>query len=142
MRGQTRNYYDQVNYQNRYRWNSGDRRMSFRVELNMDRIIEEGCNMLTIIEVTLGEEILVECKIIEVNVLEMDIELTIETNGFKRGRSRSRERYIQVTLEGMIESRSTRSRSSSRASANRDRKRCFKCREYLDQVQEPILIET
>ena len=29
-RGQTRNYYDQGNYQNRYRSNSGDRRMSFR----------------------------------------------------------------------------------------------------------------
>ena len=29
-RGQTRNYYDQGNYQNRCRSNSGDRRMSFR----------------------------------------------------------------------------------------------------------------
>ena len=28
-RGQTRNYYDQGNYQNRYRSNSGDRRTSF-----------------------------------------------------------------------------------------------------------------
>ena len=28
--GQTRNYYDQVNYQNRYRSNSGDRRTSLR----------------------------------------------------------------------------------------------------------------
>ena len=29
-RGQTRNYYNQGNYHNRYRSNSGDRRMSFR----------------------------------------------------------------------------------------------------------------
>ena len=29
-RGQTRNYYDQGNYQNIYRSNNGDRRMSFR----------------------------------------------------------------------------------------------------------------
>ena len=29
-RGQTGNYYKQGNYQNRYRSNSGDRRMSFR----------------------------------------------------------------------------------------------------------------
>ena len=29
-RGQTSNYYDQGNYHNRYRLNSGDRRMSFR----------------------------------------------------------------------------------------------------------------
>ena len=36
------------------------------VELNMDRVIEEGHNILTIIEVTLGEKILEEHKIIEV----------------------------------------------------------------------------
>ena len=30
MRAQTRNYYDQGNYHNRYRSDSGDRRMSFR----------------------------------------------------------------------------------------------------------------
>ena len=29
-RGQSRNYYYQSNYQNRYRFNSGDRRTSFR----------------------------------------------------------------------------------------------------------------
>ena len=29
-RGQTKNYYDPGNYQNRYRFGSGDRRMSFR----------------------------------------------------------------------------------------------------------------
>ena len=45
--GQTRNYYDQGNCQNRYRSNSGERRM-LEVELNVDRIIEEGLNMLTI----------------------------------------------------------------------------------------------
>ena len=36
----------------------------------MDRIIEEGDNMITITEVTLEEEILEECKIIEVTILE------------------------------------------------------------------------
>ena len=43
------------------------------VELNMDRIMKEGDNMLTIIEMALGEEILEECKIIEVKILEVDI---------------------------------------------------------------------
>ena len=38
------------------------------VDLNMDRIIEEGCNMLTIIEMFLGDEIFEECKIIEVKI--------------------------------------------------------------------------
>ena len=48
------------------------------VELSMDRIIEECCNMITIIEVTLGEEILEEHKIIEVKIFEVDIEVTIK----------------------------------------------------------------
>ena len=41
------------------------------VELSIDRIIEEGHNMLTIIEVTLGGEILEEHKITEVKSLEV-----------------------------------------------------------------------
>ena len=43
------------------------------VELNTDRIIEECCNILTIIEMTLEEKHLEECKIIEVKILEVDI---------------------------------------------------------------------
>ena len=48
------------------------------MELSMDRIIEEGNSMLTIIGMTLGQDILEECKIIEVKILEVDIEVTIE----------------------------------------------------------------
>ena len=52
------------------------------VEVGMDRIIyriiEEDCSILTIIEMTLGEEILGGCKIIEVRIIEVDIEITIE----------------------------------------------------------------
>ena len=48
------------------------------VQLGMDRIIEEGCNMLIIIEITLGEEILGQHKIIEVSIIEVDIETTKE----------------------------------------------------------------
>ena len=44
-----------------------------QVELSMDRILGEGCNMLIIIEMTLGE-------IIEVNILDVDIEVIIERN--------------------------------------------------------------
>ena len=47
------------------------------VELSIDKTIEEGCSMMKIIEVTLGEEILEECKIIEVRILEVDIEETL-----------------------------------------------------------------
>ena len=49
------------------------------VELSMDKIIEEGCNMLTIIEITSGEEILGRNKIIKVTILEVDIGTIIET---------------------------------------------------------------
>ena len=54
-KGQTRDYYDQGNYQNSYRSNR-DRRIGechLGVELNIDRIIGEGHNMLRIIEMTL-----------------------------------------------------------------------------------------
>ena len=46
-----------------------------RVGLSMDRIIEEGHNVLTIIEITSEEEILEECKIIEVKILEVHVEV-------------------------------------------------------------------
>ena len=48
------------------------------VELSMDKTIEEGCSMIKIIEVILGEKILEECRIIEVRILEVDIEVTLE----------------------------------------------------------------
>ena len=44
----------------------------------MDRIIEGGHNKLTIIELTLGEEILEECRITEVKILEVDTEVATE----------------------------------------------------------------
>ena len=43
------------------------------VEVSMDRIIEECHNMLILIEMTLGEQILEECKIKEVKLLEVDM---------------------------------------------------------------------
>ena len=67
----------------------------------MDRIIEEGPNMLTIKEVTLGEEILEECKIIEVLILEVDIEVTIEMV-LEEVEVDLEKDNIQVILEGMI----------------------------------------
>ena len=47
-------------------------------ELCMDKTIEEGHSMIKITEVILREEILEECKIIEVRILEVDIEATLE----------------------------------------------------------------
>ena len=39
------------------------------VELSTDKITEEDCSVMKIIEMILGEEILKECKIIEVRIL-------------------------------------------------------------------------
>ena len=75
----------------------------FRVELSMDRIIKEGHSMLIIIEMTLGEEILEECKITEVKILEVDIEVTIEVKTLKEVEVDLEKDNIQVILEGMIE---------------------------------------
>ena len=66
----------------------------------MDRITEEDCSKLTVIEITLREEILERCKIIEVRITEVDVETIIEmitenyrdiyrNDNFGRGRSRS-----------------------------------------------------
>ena len=49
------------------------------VEVSTDRNIEEGHNMLILIEMTLGEKISGKCKIIEVKNLEVDIEVITET---------------------------------------------------------------
>ena len=71
------------------------------VEVSMDRIIEEDCNMLKPIEMILGENVLEECKIIEVRILEMDIEVIIEMTILEEvevGKDN-----IQVILDGMTE---------------------------------------
>ena len=101
-RGKTRNYYDQGNYQNRYRSNSGDRRISFRGRAQSDRIIEESHNMITIIEVTLGVEILEECRITEVKILEVDIEATIKLKTLEEVEIDLQKDSIQVILEETI----------------------------------------
>ena len=53
-------------------------------------------------------------------------------NAYNRGRNRSRERTFKRNYSsGRDRSLSnSRSRSGSRASTNRDRIRCYKCREY------------
>ena len=54
---------------------------------------------------------------------------TYRNDNYERGRSRSRDRqYLDNTRRS--DRCSSRSRSGSRASTNRDRIRCYKCREY------------
>ena len=79
-------------------------------------------------------------------------------DGYNRGRDRSRERSFSGNYNGN-RTRSTsnsRLRSGSRASTNRDRIRCYNCREYdhfardcstsraerdLDQLQQMLNLE-
>ena len=56
-------------------------------------------------------------------------------DNFDRGRSRSRERQYSDSFIRNEQS-SSRSRSGSRASANRYRIQCFKCREYEHFAKE------
>ena len=72
------------------------------VELSIDRIIEEGSNMITVIEMTLGEEILEEHKIIEVKISEVDIKVTIEMKTLEEVEVDLEKDSIQVILEEMI----------------------------------------
>ena len=73
------------------------------VELSIDRIIEEGSLMLIVIEMTKGEKILEECKIIEVKILEVDIEATIEMTTSEEVEVGLWKDNIHVILEGIIE---------------------------------------
>ena len=67
----------------------------------MHKTIEEGHSMIKITEVTLGEEILEECKIIEVTLLERDIEVTLEMTTLKQEEVGLEKDSIQVFLEEM-----------------------------------------
>ena len=86
------------------------------------KTIEKVPSMIRIIE----EETIEEHKIIEDKPLEGNIEVTM---GGGRGRSRLRDRQCSETFRSNDRS-GTRSGSGSRGSPNRDRIRCFKCREY------------
>ena len=65
-------------------------------ELSMDKIVEEGHSMIKITEVSLGEEILEDCRIIEV-----DIEVTLEMTTLEEVEAGLEKDSIQVVLEEM-----------------------------------------
>ena len=72
------------------------------VELGIDRITEEGNNMLLIIEMTLGEEILGKCKIKEISIIDVNIETIIEMTNLEEVDVGLGKEIILVILEGMI----------------------------------------
>ena len=66
------------------------------VELSVHKIIGEGHNILIIVEMTLGEVILEEGKIIEVKTLEVNIEVTIEMKTLEEVKVNLEKDNIQV----------------------------------------------
>ena len=65
----------------------------------MNRIVEEGCNMLTIIEMTLREKILDEYRIIEVKILEVHVEVTMKIKILEEVEVGLEKDSIEVILE-------------------------------------------
>ena len=73
------------------------------VELSLDNIIEEDHSMIKITEVILGKEILKECRISEVRILEVDIEVALGMKILEQVEVGLEQDSIQVTVGGMIE---------------------------------------
>ena len=90
------------------------------VEVSLDRITGEDHNMSIHIEITLGKTISEKHKIIEVKILEVDIEVIIETTTSEKVELGVGKDNIQVILAEMIEAVVV----------------------GQDQVQEPVLTET
>ena len=101
-RGKTRNYSDQGKYKIDTDQIVEIGECHLEVELSMDRTIEESRDVLTIIEMTLGEEILEKCKIIEVKALEVDTEVPIDMRTLEEVDIGLEKDNICVILEGMI----------------------------------------
>ena len=90
------------------------------VEVSMNRTIGEDNDMLIIIEMILGETIFEKCEIIEVNISEVDIEITItEMTTLEEVEVGVGKDNTQVIIEGMTEIVVV----------------------GQDQVQEPVIIE-
>ena len=69
----------------------------------MDKTIEEDHSMIKNTEVTLGEEIIEKCKIIEVRILEVDKELMLKTTTLEEIEVGLEKDSTQVILEEMRE---------------------------------------
>ena len=103
----------------------------------MDKIAELGQGMNKAIGMTLGEEILeamwecIKIRILEDRIIEVDIEEIIGMKIMKEvGVGLEKASYSGNIRRNDRNSSSSRSRSGSRVSTNRDRIRCYKCREY------------
>ena len=77
--------------------------MSHRGRAQYGKILEEGGSMIKIIEVILGKAITEECKIKEVRILKVDIELTLGMITLERVEVGLEKDSTWVTLQEMRE---------------------------------------
>ena len=101
-----------------------------QIDLSMEKSIEKGLNMFRIIEEeTLRREKLKGAQNYRRPTFRREYRANHRNSNFDRGRSRSRDRKLSGNFRRNDRS-STRSRSGLRTSTNRDKIRCFRCREY------------
>ena len=129
-------YYDQSYYQNRYRLDSGDRRISFssriqygqnyrdrpRYEKNYRNNFRQGSFR--------GNVRMYQNQNNRRQNYIGEYRGNYRNENYNRGRSSSRERQHQGNMRRNDRSNGSRSRSGSGANTNRERIRCYKCREY------------
>ena len=99
------------------------------VDVSMDRIIEEDNDMLIITEMDFRRDNFRDMQGYRGQNVRGGYRKNYRNVNFGRCRSRSRERQYSGNSNSSDRS-SNRLRSGLRASTNRDRIRCFKCREY------------
>ena len=99
-----RNYYDQGNYQNRYRSNSGDRRMSFRCRVQYGQNYRGRLHYVNNYRNDFRRENFRGMQNYRSQILEVDIEVSIETKTLEEIEVGLGKDNIQVILEGMIKS--------------------------------------
>ena len=94
------------------------------------KIIEAGQDMILVVEVVMGiiQEVIQGMEGIIIVIIGI-IRGNYKNQNYDRNRSRSYERQNRDGRDSRSATNS-RSRLGSRASTNRDRIRCFKCREY------------
>ena len=130
QRGQMRNYYDQGNYQNKYRSNSGDKITLFRGRGQYGQNYIGRPQYVNAFRNDFRRENFRGTQNYRSKYFGGGYRGNYRNDNFGRGRSRSRERQYSGNFRRKERSSSSRSRSGLRASTNGDSIRCFKCGEY------------
>ena len=128
-RGRMRNYYDQGNYQNRYRSNSGDMRISSRGSAQYRQNYKGRSQYVNNYRNDFRRQNFRGMQTYRGPNFRGGYRGNYRNANFGRGRSRSRETQYSSNFRSNDGSSSSRSGSGLRFSSYRDRIKCFKCRE-------------